>query len=256
MKNLLTPSRESLADLQRQRADKLAAVKAEVTASNVLARVHDDVAPARAALAAFDSQQSAALSNWARGRVTGRPTAAAAHRAELVAAVADAEQASADATAAQAECQANVERLSAPLAGIDKKIREAAKIVIIEQSTALLPEVKAAIETAENLRHRLDAARAEVMNGFEFGRNDYPEAGAALVAFDAAREAAQARPVASADTTSWRKFAAALERDAKISFEDAQAMAVPPTPISSISADVATAAMNAAMSYPSNGIQR
>jgi len=255
MKNLLTPSRESLADLQRQRADKLAAVKAEVTASNVLARVHGDGAPARAALAAFDSQQSAALSNWARGRVTGRPTAAAAHRAELVAAVADAEQASADATAAQAECQANVERLSAPLAGIDKKIREAAKLIAIEQATALLPEVKAAIETAENLRHRLDAARAEVMNGFEFGRNDYPEAGAALAAFDAARGIAEARPATTADPASWRKFAAALERDAKISFEDAQAMAVPPTPFVPTAADSATAAMLAVVSFPSQSVQ-
>jgi hypothetical protein len=120
----LSLTRESLADLQRKRADTLAAVKAEVTASNVLARVHDDAAPARAALAEFDARTAAAMSNWARGHVTGRPAAAAARRAELVATVADAEQASADATAAQAECQANVERLSAPLAGLDMKIRE------------------------------------------------------------------------------------------------------------------------------------
>jgi hypothetical protein len=178
-------------------------------------------------------------------------------RAQLVADVADAEQASADATAAQAECQANVERLSAPLAGLDLKIREAAKIIVIEQATALLPEATAAIETAENLRHRLDAARAEIVTGFEFGKNNYVEATAALVAFDAARGIAEARPATTADPASWRKFSAALEHDAKVTFESAQAMAVPLTAfIPTATPDAATAAMHAAMAYPSNGIQR
>jgi hypothetical protein len=252
----LSPNRESLADLQRQRAATLAAVKAEVTASNVLARVHDDVAPARGALAAFDAKTAAAMSNWARGNVTGRPTAAAARRAELVAAVADAEQASADATAAQAECQANVERLSAPLAGLDMKIREAAKIIALEHATSLLAPIAEAIATAENLRHRLDAARAEALSGIEFGSTGWTEAGAALVAFDAARGVAEARPIATADATSWRKFCAALQQNAEIDFDAAQAMTVTPAPFVQVAADVATAAMMAAASYPSNGIQR
>lgn len=252
----LSLTRESLADLQRKRADTLAAVKAEVTASNVLARVHDDAAPARAALAEFDARTAAAMSNWARGHVTGRPAAAAARRAELVATVADAEQASADATAAQAECQANVERLSAPLAGLDMKIREAAKIVALEEASKLLPAIAAAIATAESLRYRLDDARAEIMQGFKYGENSYPEATIALAAFDEARSVAVARPVKAAGSASWRKFTAALERDSSINFEDAQTMAIPPTPFVPTTADPATAAMLAAASFPTQSIVR
>jgi hypothetical protein len=128
--------------------------------------------------------------------------------------------------------------------------------VAIEEATALLPEIKAAIAAAESLRHRLDAARAEVMSGFEFGSNTYAEAAAALVAFDEAREIAQARPAATADSASWRKFTAALTQDAKISFEDARAVELPPTPFSPSAADPATAAMLAAASFATTSITR
>jgi hypothetical protein len=92
------------------------------------------------------------------------------------------------------------------------------------------------------------------MSGFVFGSNTYVETGAALVAFDAARKIAEAWPVATADTASWRRFTAALEHDAKVTFEDAQSMAVPPTPFIPSATDAATAAMQIVAAFPTRSI--
>jgi hypothetical protein len=252
----LSPARHRLADLQRQSATIHAAVRVESDNANRLNAVFKAVAPAEAALAEFDAEHAAAMSRWARGNVTGRPTTASAQRETLVRALADAELASDAARSAQTGFQAAAERASAPLPRLKIKIREAAKLVAIEEATALLPEIKAATATAESLRHRLDDARAEVMTGFEFGSNDYAEAGAALAAFDEARSIAEARPATTADSTSWRRFTAALQQDAAIDFDGAQAIAVPPTPFIPTAADPATAAMLAIASFPSQGVVR
>jgi hypothetical protein len=252
----LSPNRERLHELQRQIQDTMAAVKAESDNANRLSVVHDAVAPARSALAAYDSALAESMSRWARGLVTGRPTTASAQRETLVRALADAEHASDAARFAQAGFQAAAERASAPLPKLAMAIREAAKLVVVEEATSLLSEIKEAIATAESLRLRIEAARAEIMTGFEFGANNFPEANAALAEFDEARSVAQARPATTADSASWRRFTAALERDAAISFEDAQDMAVPVTPSIPTAADPATAAMLAAASFQSRGIQR
>jgi hypothetical protein len=196
------------------------------------------------------------MARWAKNLVNGRPTTNSAHRDVLARALADAEQSSAAAKIAQSEFQAAAVRASAPLAGLKVEIADAAKLVALEEATALLPLIKEAIANAERLRHRLDDARAEVMSGFEFGANAYPEASAALASFDEARGAAQARPATTADPASWRRFCAALEQSAEIDFESAQATALPISPFKPTSADPATAAMRAALSFESTGIQR
>jgi hypothetical protein len=253
----LSPARHRLADLQRQRADALAAIATENANSNRLERFHAAVEPARAELAAFDAQNAVAMSNWSRGLVTGLPKPDSAHRAELASDLADAEQASAAAKIAQEQFQAAAERAGRPLQRLDLEIRKQAKIVAIEEATKLLPEITEAIATAETLRNRLEAARAEVMSGVEWGSTEFSEVGAALHSFENARGLAQARPIQTTDfAADWRKFTAALTQAAEISFEEAGAFELPSTPFSPSAPDLATAAMLAAAAFPSNGIQR
>jgi hypothetical protein len=252
----LSPARVKLADLQRQLADTMAKATAEADNANRLSVIHDAVEPARVALVAYDAEHAEAYARWAKGLATGRPKVVSAIRAELVRALADAELASDAAKAAQAGFQSAAERASAPLPRLEIAIREAVKLVALEEATKLLPAITEAIATAETLRHRLDDARAEIMTGFEYGANNYPEAGAALAAFDDACFVAQARPAPTADPASWRKFTAALERDASVSFEDADAFELPPMPFSASAADTATAAMLAAASFATTSITR
>jgi hypothetical protein len=253
----LSPSRERLAARISERVNTLASIAAEQANANRLSVIHDAVSPARRALEEFDSEQASAYARWAKGGVNGRPKVASAIRAELVSALSDAEQSSAAAKAAQAGFQSASERAAVPLAGLAQAVREAAKLVVIEEATALLPAIKEAIANAESLRHKLDDARAEAMDGFGgFGTNDFPETTAALAVFDTARGGAEARPVKAAGATSWRKFSAALQQDAKVCFEDAQAMAVPLIAFIPTATDAATAAMMAAASFPTQSIVR
>jgi hypothetical protein len=164
----LTPARRRLADLQRQRAETLAAVQNEIGNANRLERFHAAVAPARVALDAFDSQQAVGMANFARGLVTGLPKSDSGRRAELASALADAELASASATAAQAEFQANAQLAKQPLPRLDLEIRKAAKVVAVEEAATLLPAITEAIATAETLHSRLEAARAEAMSEILF----------------------------------------------------------------------------------------
>ncbi len=97
----LSPARQVLADRQNELARVNENVAAQLDLAARLDPVHAAVAPARAALAQFDAAQSAGYAAWAKGNVTGKPSSAGARRAELVAEVADAEQASTAATDAQ-----------------------------------------------------------------------------------------------------------------------------------------------------------
>jgi hypothetical protein len=244
--------------LQEQRAAKLATVTAETGNANRLEPIHSAVEPARAALQAFDNQTSTAMANWARGNVNGRPTTDSAHRETLARALADAEQSSAAASVAQGEFQAAAVSASVGVGKIELAIREASKLVAIEEATSLLPKITDAIAKADSLRRQLDAARDAISSGFEFGSADYNEAQAALHNFDNARRIAEARPMSGKDShgEDWRRFTAALERDAAISFEDAGSVELAPLPFNPSAPDLATAAMRAVMAFPSTGVQR
>lgn len=248
----LSPSRAKLLMLQEQHAAIRAAVADDSANANRLNVVHEAVAPAQAALAAYDADHAAAMANWARGLITGRPKADAGRRAELITAVADAEQSSTAAKAAQDRFQADIERASAPLGRLAIAIREAVKCVAIEEATLLLPAIAGAVAAFADLHARLDAALGEVMADIGFGSVEYPEARAALSVFVTARNLSEALPTTGNDGygEGWRRFTAALERDASISFESAQAMAVQPTPFNPTAVDPATAAMLAAAAFP------
>jgi hypothetical protein len=252
----LSLARHRLADLQLRRSDKLAALDAEAGHSNRLNAFHEAIEPARAALAAFDAQQALAMSNWARGNVNGKSATPSAHREALARDLADAEQNSAAAKVAQADFQANAERFAGDIRGLDEQIREAVKIVAIEEATLLLPSIAGAVASFADLHASLDAAIA-VVDDFEFGSTQHPEARAAMVKLIEARNIAEALPIIR-DThgEGWRRFSAALERDASIDFEGAQRMAVQPTPFEPTAVDPVIAAMTAAASFSTTSIVR
>jgi hypothetical protein len=254
----LSPNRVALAALIADRDAARDAAKAEVERSGKLATVHAAVAPARAALSDFDHQTAVAMSNWARGNVTGLPKSDAARRATLVSDLADAELSSAAAKAAQSEIQASVERISAQLSQTNAKVREMAKVVAIaEASERLLPQIALAIATAEDLRRQLEAARAEAIEGDAYGRTTLVTP--AITAFDIARSAAESRPFeppVNPHAAGWRKFVVGLTQDATIDFGTAQQMDVAPVIVHSQTIDPVSAAARAVESFSSTGFQR
>ena len=165
----LSPSRAKLAEMIAERDAAMAAARVESERSNKLAIVHDAVEPARAALADFDHQTAVAMSNWAASNVTGLPKGDAARRAQLVAALDDAQLAGAAAKSAQDACQREVERISASLTPLAFQIGKLARIVAVEEASELLPQIAAAIATADSLRLQLVAAREEAGANIPFG---------------------------------------------------------------------------------------
>jgi hypothetical protein len=253
----LRESRKTLAELIADRDIARDASRAETERSAKLSTVHAAVEPARAAVAAFDARTAVAMANWSKGLVTGLPKSDAARRAELAADLADAELSSAAAKAAQDECQANAERLSQTLAQMGVKIRELAKVVAIEEASELFPKIAAAIATAESLRYQLEAARAEAVEGLEYGRDNL--VGPAVHAFDEARRGAEARPFEPSVNPfklGWRKFVAGLTEDAAVDFDGAQTMDVAPMIVHTPTIDPVSTAAAAVESFPTTGFVR
>jgi hypothetical protein len=251
----LSENRQALAAKIVERDATRDTANAETASSARLGSIHDDVAPARDALAEFDHQHAIGLANWSRGLVTGKPVADAARRAKLAAAVADAELASAAATSGQDECQRNAERISKSLGRMETEILELAQAVAVEEATKLLPAITAAIAHAEALRLQLDAARAEISKGVgDFGRAT--SVGPALHEFDNARRAAESRPfelVINPNAIRWQKFVAGLTQDAGVDFEGAQELSVTLAPVHTREIDPVSAAARAAESFPTRG---
>jgi hypothetical protein len=253
----LTENRKALAAMIIERDAVKAAANAESESSAKLGTVHDDVAPARAALAAFDAQQSVAWSNWSRGLVTGKPVADAARRAKLADDLADAELASAAATAAQDQCQSNAERFSHQLGAMEAKVAEHARLVALEEATALLPQIAEVIARAESLRRQLDAARAEVAEGQQFGVAN--STGPACHEFDIARRGAESRPFESLTNPhalGWKKFVAALTQDASVDFDSAQSTSITLAPVHNQLIDPVVAAAQLVESFQSTSVAR
>jgi hypothetical protein len=147
----LSPYRQRLADRQGELAEVEKAVAAQYALAANLDFLHAAVAPARAALATFDSEQAAGMARWASSQTTGRPTSAGARRAELVAAIADAEQSSAAATSAQEGFRHASNRAAAPLKGLRFEIAEVERIVALEDAEPLIAKLKDAVASAHSL---------------------------------------------------------------------------------------------------------
>jgi hypothetical protein len=186
---------QRLAELQLQLDEAQARVDEQHALAARLDDIHRAVAPARAALAQYDAQNAAGFAAWARGDVTGKPTTDAARRGELSAELDNALAASASATVAQEQFRRAAVAESAPLPRLQIEIDEARRLVILDDAFKLFSPIADAIATAVRLHNDLDAARNAALIGVEFGAGRFLELGAALAAFDAAREKAEARPV-------------------------------------------------------------
>jgi hypothetical protein len=224
----LSSTRQRLADRQGELAKVEKAAAAELAKAANLDFIHKAVATTKSALAAFDSEQAAGYARWAEGATNGRPTSAGAIRAELVAEVADAEQASAAAAVAQENFRHASIRAAAPLQRLRAEIASAAKLVMFEDAEKLLPQVRDAIAHAEDLHHQLLAATAVVREGMD------ADVIQAFGAFDNALREAEAKPHDpgfNPHLAGWKKMQIALKADASISFADAAALSLPGAPV-------------------------
>jgi hypothetical protein len=223
----LSPNRQRLAALQSDLASVDSAVAAELAKAANLDPIHKAVAITGAALAAFDSEQAAAYSRWASSLVTGRPQSAGARRAELVAEVADAEQSSVAASAAQEGFRRASIQAAGPLQRLRAEIASATKLVMLEEAEKLLPQVRDAIAHAEDLHRQLLAASSVVRDGMD------SDISRAFETFDDALRNAEARPHDpgfNPHLAGWKKMQIALKADASISFAHAAALELPDSP--------------------------
>jgi hypothetical protein len=224
----LSPYRQRLADRQSELAEVDKAVAAQYALAAKLDPILKAVAPAQAALAAFDVEQAAAMARWASGQVNGRPKSAGAERAELVAEIADAEQAATAATAAQEGFRHASILAAAPLPRLRAEIASASKLVMLEEATPLLDQVRDAIAHAGDLHRQLIAVTVVVRTDMD------ADVSRAFVAFDSALAEAEARPYEpelNPHMSTWRKLELALASDAAITFEEAAALHLPGAPV-------------------------
>jgi hypothetical protein len=224
----LSPLRQRLADLQADLASVESAVGAQYALAANLDFLHAAVPASKSVLFDFDNEQAAGMARWASSQTTGRPTSAGALRAELVAEVADAEQASAAATVAQEQFRHASIRAAAPLPRLRAEIASAAKMVLLEDAEKLLPQVRDAIANAEDLHRQILAATSVVRDGMD------SDASRAFGLFDNALREAEARPLDpgfNPHLAGWKKMQIALKADASISFADAAALELPAAPV-------------------------
>jgi hypothetical protein len=190
--NPLSPLRQRLQDLLARAAEIESRASDQLALAANLDPVHLAVAPAKAALQGFDAAQAAAFAQLALGNVTGRPAHSGAARAELLAAIADAEGDSVAATAAQEGFRLASNRVGAPLPGLRIEIAEVERLVILEDAAELLPKVKDAIAKAYALHKQIDSLRSAAAAGADISHAT--EIGWALSVFEAARAIAEERP--------------------------------------------------------------
>jgi hypothetical protein len=188
----LSPARQLRADRQNELARVDAAVDEQLALAARLDPILKAVAPARAALAAFDAEQAEGMSRYAQGLTTGRPTSSGTRRAELVAEIANAEQDATAAKAAQEAFRAVASQAGAPAAQLKAAIASAERLVLIEDAELLLPKVKAAIAEAFGLHKEIASLRYAVAVSADISHAT--EVGRALAAFDTARAIAEERP--------------------------------------------------------------
>ena len=234
-------------DLAQARIDKLRAVATAVE-------------PAQAALAAFDADQARQMAQWAVSTDGSEaPKADADSRATMVRALEDAETAARAATAAMAALNADATAAAKRVSDANAEARICAKIVMCEEAERLLPSMTKAIAHAEELRHRLDAARAAVFDGLDPSLDENRPVLVALASLNEARRIAESRPHDPEENpfrADWLRFALALSGDATATFGDV-GPALPRPPIAEARPyDQVAAQVAAIASFPTISVQR
>ena len=250
----LSPTRRRLHDLNEERrvlSEQMADLGAQ---SAKLGAVVEAVGPARHRLAAFDGAHKDALTRWARGAEPVMPRADAARRAELVAAIADAEASAEAAKAAQAELATEIDAAGRRGNALQSEAEKIAKVILVESMRELMPQIEAARAENDRLAQQLADCRSEVLRGIGYGVKGFEEPLSALEHFERDRHLAEQPAPVAPNGEAWRRYSGALMTDATVSFADAQSFELPTLRPAPRALDPIVAMDRAVASFPSNSI--
>ena len=254
----LSPARARLRDAITAKAAGVADVALVQSRIDRLRSVVDSVEPGTAALAAFDSEYSAALATWARVTGSPLPKIDAEKRAKLVSAFDDATAQAAAAAAAMENMQADARAAADKASGAHKAVWVASRLVLLDEAQSTLEPLAKAIAAAFAEKRRIDAARQAVLAELRSDDETHREIFVGLGAFDRARPDAESVPH-TPDTNEfhadWHALAAGLLQSAEAALGDAP---VAPLPAHSRieMPDPVIAAAQAAAAFESTSIQR
>jgi hypothetical protein len=164
----LTPNRRTLAEMIDHRDTALA--EAQVLTERIarLDRAKAAVSPLEQQLAMLNAAESNAMLSWSEGDDGSEPPAAdAAKRSELESKLAGARAAVSAADGATRSVQAQSTRVHAGLAELQPWIGQAVGLVLLDELTARLPGLRAAVDAAVAKKAEVDAAREIILSGAE-----------------------------------------------------------------------------------------
>lgn len=185
---------QRLAEAQAAKADAEAEMQRHQAVIDRLDRQIRAVAPAEAALARFDAEQSAKLGTWAQSGDAEVPQADWQQRERLERELSAARATAASAAGAKAVPQAAMNAAGQRAAAAQRAAYVAAKLVSVEEAEATLEPLKAAIGQIYAAKRAVDAAREGVLAGLSPGE-DTREVYIALSAFDTKRRSAESIPM-------------------------------------------------------------
>ena len=187
---------QRLAEAQAAKAEASAEMQRHQGVMDRLDRQIRAVAPAEAALARFDAEQSAKLATWAADEDAGAaPQPDWQLRERLERELSAARATAASAAGAKAVPLAAMNAAGQRAAAAQRAAWVAAKLVAIEEAEATLEPLKAAIAQIYEAKKQVDAVREGILAGLKPG-DDTSEIFIALAAFDGKRRAAESVPMA------------------------------------------------------------
>jgi len=185
-----------LAEAQVAKAEAEAEMQRQQAVIDRLDRQIRAVAPAEAALARFDAEQSAALGTWAQTGEAEAPRADWQQRERLERELSAARATAASAAGAMAAPRAALNAAGQRAAAAQRDAWIANKLVAIEEAEATLDPLRTAIAQIYSAKRAVDAAREGVLAGLRHADGDTGEVFSALSAFDTKRREAEAIPLA------------------------------------------------------------
>jgi DNA uptake protein ComE-like DNA-binding protein len=218
-----SPARQLLAECNEARADVQATQSAVLQSINRLSEAQAAPAQAEAALARFEAESAAAMSEWSRTGEGDMPTGDAERRETLERTLRNARSAAASAATAAVSLNAEREKELQKLSGIDTHSKLATATVILESVGPLLAELaergKALKRLADSIEAGRDIALRTIESVADMGMRHEPLV--ALEAFDRQRQKVTGQWPTDLDAASrarqaWQSLAADLRNDAHV----------------------------------------
>ena len=223
-----------------------------------LRSVVDSVEPARAALAALDSEHAAALAVWARVTGSPLPKIDADKRSALVSALDDATAQAGAATAAMDSLQAEARIAAEAAAFAHKSVWVASRLALLDEAMTTLPALAKAIAAAFAEKRKIDAARQSILAELRSDDEAHREIFVGLGAFDRARHDAESVPSApdlNEFYSEWRGLATSLLQSPEAALGDAPVAPLPAYQMVAMP-DAVVAAAAAAAAFPTVSVMR